>query len=178
MNLQGSFYTFPWVPAAGQPWAAWHFHLAASLGLLLPPDPTLQTCSAKGEREIAFCNWIFSQIWPKSDYIWMSALITGLFDLRIYLKMDPPPPSVHFVLSLHLECLLCIFCWALWFFCLRYNRLKLVLDAGRIFPIPLHAHLLHMPSQEMEATCKMVATSIPSGPTISTPAAPVTPLPR
>lgn len=139
LNLQGSFCTLPRVPAAGEPCAAGHFHLTAPLHLLLPPDPTVLTGSAKGGREIAFCNWIFSHIWPKSDYIWSSAVTTGLFDLSMYVKINsthPHPTPPQYILSyLCIRNLFHIFsAERIRFFCLCHNRLILVLDAGKHIP--------------------------------------------
>lgn len=93
LNLQGSFYTVPQVPAARQHCAAWHFHLAAPLCLLLPWDATLQTCSTKKRVKLPFVTGF-------SDYIWTSTWITALFYLCMYVKMDFFFPT--FVSTFHL----------------------------------------------------------------------------
>lgn len=133
----------------------------------------------QGEGGIAFCNWIFSPIWQKSDYIWTNALMTGLLDLRMYVRMDSPPPH-QYILSYHcVRDFFCVFSAELSdssvYATIAWNWSWL---QGDIFPLPLHAQFVHMPSQETETTFKMAVTLIPSALATSTPAAPVAPLPR
>lgn len=90
-------------------------------------------------REIAFCSWIFNQSWPKSDFIWSSAVSTGLFDLSIYVKINsthPRPTPPQYILSyLCIRHFFHIFSAEhIRFFCVCHNRLKLVSDARKHIP--------------------------------------------
>lgn len=91
------------MPAAGQHCAAWHFHLAAPLCLLLPRDATLQTCSTKKRAKLPFVTGF-------SDYIWTSTWITALFYLCMSVKMDFFPHLCQYIPSyLCIRNFFCIF---------------------------------------------------------------------